>query len=122
MFIFENKGEAVGVTLHHPHGQIYGYLFVPPVPRRELEAAREYRRKNGSFLHEDLLARRRGEDRRLPRLTPSPHEGFRIPSTHTLVVAAVETRRWRVSTAVKRRSFAADRRPAGQSLRARDAA
>ncbi len=23
VFIFENKGEAIGVTLHHPHGQIY---------------------------------------------------------------------------------------------------
>src|SRR4051794_2860598 len=25
VFIFENRGEAVGVTLHHPHGQVYGY-------------------------------------------------------------------------------------------------
>ncbi|HEV2810981.1 MAG TPA: hypothetical protein VGV93_11380, partial [Acidimicrobiales bacterium] len=25
VFIFENRGEVVGVTLHHPHGQIYGY-------------------------------------------------------------------------------------------------
>ena len=25
VFIFENKGEAIGVTLSHPHGQIYGY-------------------------------------------------------------------------------------------------
>lgn len=29
-FIFENKGEAIGVTLHHPHGQIYAYPFIPP--------------------------------------------------------------------------------------------
>ncbi|MDF2703930.1 MAG: galactose-phosphate uridylyltransferase, partial [Rubrobacteraceae bacterium] len=27
VFIFENKGEAIGVTLHHPHGQIYAYPF-----------------------------------------------------------------------------------------------
>lgn len=33
---FENKGVEVGVTLHHPHGQIYAYPFVPPVPAREL--------------------------------------------------------------------------------------
>src|SRR3989442_853206 len=31
VFIFENRGEQVGVTLHHPHGQIYAYPFVPPV-------------------------------------------------------------------------------------------
>ncbi|HEY9642246.1 MAG TPA: galactose-1-phosphate uridylyltransferase [Coleofasciculaceae cyanobacterium] len=31
---FENKGVEVGVTLHHPHGQIYAYPFIPPVPQR----------------------------------------------------------------------------------------
>jgi UDPglucose--hexose-1-phosphate uridylyltransferase len=38
VFIFENRGVEVGVTLHHPHGQIYGYPFVPPVGRHELAA------------------------------------------------------------------------------------
>ena len=38
VFIFENRGVEVGVTLHHPHGQIYGYPFVPPVPAVELAA------------------------------------------------------------------------------------
>jgi UDPglucose--hexose-1-phosphate uridylyltransferase len=38
---FENRGEAVGVTLHHPHGQIYAYPFVPPVLEREARAFRE---------------------------------------------------------------------------------
>jgi len=38
VFIFENRGVEVGVTLHHPHGQIYGYPFLPPVPELELAA------------------------------------------------------------------------------------
>ncbi|HEV3283596.1 MAG TPA: galactose-1-phosphate uridylyltransferase [Solirubrobacteraceae bacterium] len=38
VFIFENRGVEVGVTLHHPHGQIYGYPFIPPVPMLELAA------------------------------------------------------------------------------------
>jgi UDPglucose--hexose-1-phosphate uridylyltransferase len=38
VLIFENRGVEVGVTLHHPHGQIYGYPFLPPVPRLELAA------------------------------------------------------------------------------------
>ena len=38
VYIFENRGVEVGVTLHHPHGQIYGYPFLPPVPRAELAA------------------------------------------------------------------------------------
>ncbi len=35
---FENRGEECGVTLHHPHGQIYAYPFVPPVIEKEIEA------------------------------------------------------------------------------------
>jgi UDPglucose--hexose-1-phosphate uridylyltransferase len=38
VFIFENRGVEVGVTLHHPHGQIYGYPFIPPIPALELAA------------------------------------------------------------------------------------
>jgi UDPglucose--hexose-1-phosphate uridylyltransferase len=38
VMIFENRGVEVGVTLHHPHGQVYGYPFVPPVPLKEREA------------------------------------------------------------------------------------
>jgi UDPglucose--hexose-1-phosphate uridylyltransferase len=38
VFIFENRGVEVGTTLHHPHGQIYGFPFLPPVPALELAA------------------------------------------------------------------------------------
>ncbi len=38
VLIFENRGVEVGVTLHHPHGQIYGYPFLPPVAGLELAA------------------------------------------------------------------------------------
>jgi UDPglucose--hexose-1-phosphate uridylyltransferase len=65
VFIFENKGEAIGVTLHHPHGQIYGYPFVPPRPKKELEAARAHRDEHGSCLHCDLLAAEHADARRI---------------------------------------------------------
>jgi UDPglucose--hexose-1-phosphate uridylyltransferase len=39
VLVFENRGAAVGATIHHPHGQIYGYPFVPPTPAREIAAA-----------------------------------------------------------------------------------
>jgi UDPglucose--hexose-1-phosphate uridylyltransferase len=66
VFIFENKGEAIGVTLHHPHGQIYGFPFIPPRPARELQAAREYREQNdGSCLHCDVLAQEQEDGRRV---------------------------------------------------------
>jgi UDPglucose--hexose-1-phosphate uridylyltransferase len=39
VLVFENRGAAVGATIHHPHGQIYGYPFVPPTPAREIAGA-----------------------------------------------------------------------------------
>jgi UDPglucose--hexose-1-phosphate uridylyltransferase len=35
---FENRGKECGVTLHHPHGQIYCYPFIPPVIEKEVSA------------------------------------------------------------------------------------
>ena len=35
---FENRGEECGVTLHHPHGQIYAFPFIPPVIKKEVDA------------------------------------------------------------------------------------
>ena len=37
---FENRGEQVGVTLHHPHGQLYAFPFLPPVLKPMVDAFR----------------------------------------------------------------------------------
>lgn len=42
IFEFENRGEEVGVTMPHPHGQIYGYSFVPLKVKIELDSCKEY--------------------------------------------------------------------------------
>ncbi|MEU8344083.1 galactose-1-phosphate uridylyltransferase [Spirillospora sp. NPDC048832] len=39
VYAFENRGVEIGVTLHHPHGQIYGYPFVTPRTERMLAMA-----------------------------------------------------------------------------------
>ena len=39
VLVFENRGREVGATIDHPHGQIYGYPFVPPAPAREVRVA-----------------------------------------------------------------------------------
>lgn len=51
VLVFENRGSEVGVTLHHPHGQIYAYPFIPPKPKRALEAAARYRQRHGGCLY-----------------------------------------------------------------------
>ena len=62
---FENRGVEVGVTLHHPHGQIYAYPFVPPVPARELEQQSAWLAEHGTGLLEDLIRRELEDGRRM---------------------------------------------------------
>jgi UDPglucose--hexose-1-phosphate uridylyltransferase len=56
VFCFENRGEEIGVTLAHPHGQIYGYPFVTPRTERMLTSAARYRETTGGNLFADVLA------------------------------------------------------------------
>jgi UDPglucose--hexose-1-phosphate uridylyltransferase len=56
VFCFENRGEEIGVTLHHPHGQVYAYPFVPPRMQRALRSAGRHRRRTGGCLFCDLAA------------------------------------------------------------------
>jgi UDPglucose--hexose-1-phosphate uridylyltransferase len=55
VLIFENRGQEVGVTLSHPHGQLYAYPFVPPVIQREVEALRAHRGSRGVCLLCEVL-------------------------------------------------------------------
>ncbi|MFO7612625.1 MAG: galactose-1-phosphate uridylyltransferase [Clostridia bacterium] len=54
VFIFENRGEAVGVTMPHPHGQIYGYPFIPKKIELELDASRAHYDESGKCLVCDM--------------------------------------------------------------------
>jgi UDPglucose--hexose-1-phosphate uridylyltransferase len=55
VFCFENRGEEIGVTLSHPHGQIYGYPFVPPRFGRVADTLRRFRDREGRCLQCELL-------------------------------------------------------------------
>jgi UDPglucose--hexose-1-phosphate uridylyltransferase len=59
VFCFENRGEEIGVTLGHPHGQIYAYPFIPPRTRQMLSVAARYRGETGRDLFADVLAAER---------------------------------------------------------------
>ena len=56
VFCFENRGQEIGVTLHHPHGQIYAYPFVPARTSSLLRQATEHHQRTGRLLGADLLA------------------------------------------------------------------
>jgi UDPglucose--hexose-1-phosphate uridylyltransferase len=65
VFVFENRGIEIGVTLAHPHGQIYAYSFVPPHAGRMLEVAARHRGATGSCLGCDVAAGELADGRRL---------------------------------------------------------
>jgi UDPglucose--hexose-1-phosphate uridylyltransferase len=62
---FENRGAEVGVTLHHPHGQIYAYPFVPPVPARINVQEAAFYREHKCGLLANLIAREQDSKVRL---------------------------------------------------------
>ncbi|MFG2722361.1 galactose-1-phosphate uridylyltransferase [Streptomyces sp. NPDC048416] len=66
VFCFENRGAEIGVTLGHPHGQIYGYPFTTPRTALMLRSLAEHReRTGGRNLFDDVVARERAEGTRV---------------------------------------------------------
>ncbi|MBI4362395.1 MAG: galactose-1-phosphate uridylyltransferase, partial [Euryarchaeota archaeon] len=90
VYLFENRGEAIGVTLTHPHGQLYALPFVPPVLQREVENFRAHHRRTGRCLLCDQRRRERGQrilgDTHVEAYVPSygrwPYEGLLLPRRH----------------------------------------
>lgn len=65
IFIFENKGQVVGVTMPHPHGQIYSFSYIPPKPEIELSASKEHFAQNKQCLFCDIINRELNEKARI---------------------------------------------------------
>jgi UDPglucose--hexose-1-phosphate uridylyltransferase len=65
VFCFENRGEDIGVTLTHPHGQIYGYPFLTPRATAMLSQARGHRKAHGTNLFGSLLEAERADGGRV---------------------------------------------------------
>ncbi|MFE7609610.1 galactose-1-phosphate uridylyltransferase [Streptomyces celluloflavus] len=66
VFCFENRGAEIGVTLGHPHGQIYAYPFTTPRTARMLDSLAAHRAATGGRnLFDDVLAEERADGRRI---------------------------------------------------------
>ncbi|WEV59353.1 galactose-1-phosphate uridylyltransferase [Bifidobacterium sp. ESL0728] len=55
IFPFENHGAEIGVSLAHPHGQVYCYPFIPPKMETELKHTQAYFEKTGGNLLRDIM-------------------------------------------------------------------
>lgn len=96
-FIFENRGKEVGVTMSHPHGQIYGFPFIPKKIELELASCKDFydhRKKNLylEILQEELADGRRIVDENGPFVTfvpyfaEYPYQVYIIPREHRLSI------------------------------------
>ena len=65
VFVFENRGVEIGVTLSHPHGQIYAYPFVPPRDQQMRTAAKAHRERTGRSLFADVIAAEEADGTRI---------------------------------------------------------
>ncbi|MGA0914804.1 MAG: galactose-1-phosphate uridylyltransferase [Candidatus Nanopelagicaceae bacterium] len=65
IFIFENRGEEIGVTLFHPHGQIYAYSFITPRTEKMLQVASSHFKVHGRTLLADVIAREISDEVRI---------------------------------------------------------
>lgn len=78
VFPFENRGVEVGVTLHHPHGQIYAYPFVPPVMAQELSCQQAFYAEHGKGLLAEHTRQELEDGRRM--LYRGPHCVAYVPA------------------------------------------
>ena len=81
---FENRGDEVGVTLHHPHGQIYGFERVPLVQQRAVDAfAQGYdlAAEMTQCMDEYGLGEQGGINAFVPRFARFPYEVWLAPRT-----------------------------------------
>ncbi|HLH58250.1 MAG TPA: galactose-1-phosphate uridylyltransferase [Streptosporangiaceae bacterium] len=65
VYCFENRGEEIGVTLHHPHGQIYAFPFVTPRTRQMVARSQAHAARTGRNLFDDLVAEEKASGVRL---------------------------------------------------------
>jgi len=93
IFIFENKGEVIGTTMSHPHGQIYAYPFIPPRIASELESSSEYYKEFGKCIFCDLVEKEVAVSKRIvlkndsftafvPFFAEYPYQIFLVPNRH----------------------------------------
>lgn len=103
VFIFENRGAVVGVTMPHPHGQIYGYSTIPKKIELELNSSKEHFQKTGHCLICDMLQEELDFGKRviienedfatvLPFFTEYPYGMYIISKNHRQNLAEMNAR------------------------------
>lgn len=100
VFIFENRGPEIGATILHPHGQIYGFPFIPKKIEIELEGCKTFYAKEGKNLYREMLAGELRDGSRIvdendsfvtfvPYFAEYPYQVYIMPREHRLSIDAL---------------------------------
>lgn len=117
VFVFENRGRGIGQTIGHPHGQIYGYPWVPPRIGHEWHHFARYRAEEGDCLQCALLRGEERDGRRVvdrerdfvafvPFAARFPSEVHLVPGRHLGGLADLEPRETAALARLLRRAVA----------------
>ncbi len=74
VMVFENRGEAVGATISHPHGQIYAFDRMPPIVAARVGVLERHRARHGACLSCAVV----DEDARAPERAVTSGEHFTV--------------------------------------------
>ena len=102
VFIFENKGEVVGVSNPHPHAQVYGTGFVLKTIELEVAACAQYNEKHQRNLFDDLMAAELEDSRRMlvdnsqcmafiPYFARFPYETYIVPKSEVQFICQLDS-------------------------------
>jgi len=80
VFVFENRGRAIGSTIEHPHSQVMAFGMIPPIPAAELSATTCHLCPDPS--DELLVARHTGWQAAVPHAPSWPYELLISPVSH----------------------------------------
>jgi UDPglucose--hexose-1-phosphate uridylyltransferase len=113
VLVFENRGEAVGVSNPHPHCQIYATNFIFKTTEVEIEAGREHLAQTGRVLFQDIIAAELADGRRvlaendgalafLPYFARYAYDAIVAPkATHASIAELSEPELWSLARALE---------------------
>ncbi len=92
ILLFKNYRKQGGASLYHPHTQIIGTPFIPPLLKRELSGYQDYYRNTGKCVYCEMIARELGCEREVivsknflvlaPFASRFPYETWVLPVNH----------------------------------------
>jgi UDPglucose--hexose-1-phosphate uridylyltransferase len=65
VYVFENRGAEVGVTMPHPHGQLYAFPFIPHKLEIEQNRSKKYFEETGNNLFDEMIIAEKQDTRRI---------------------------------------------------------